>query len=198
MANNYESLSAYQFLRLCIHTEALGLDRKFTWGRVLRRYWTNRHIRYQVKWRIASYFHAKGGRKNRKFAHWLNDRITEKHNVEIHMGAFIGPGLRIGHHIGIVITKYMHAGSNFTVMQNVTIGIKDDVESDIVIGDNVYIGANCCIISNKLRIGDNVTIGAHTFLNKDLPDNVTCFVKREYTVIHRPYDPASLDVENAD
>ncbi|MBD9643595.1 serine acetyltransferase [Pantoea sp. PNT02] len=188
MIDRNDNHSAYDFMRLCIHTEALGLDRKFTWGRVLRRYWTNRHIRYQVKWRIASYFHAKGGKRNKAFACWLNDRITEKHNVEIHMGAVIGPGLRIGHHIGIVITRYFRAGTNFHVMQNVTIGIKDDKESLIVMGDNVHIGAHTCIISNNMRIGNNVKIGASTFLNKDLPDDVTCYSKRVYTLIdhHTP------------
>lgn len=184
MTNSYENHTAYEFMRLCIHTEALGIDRKFTWGRVLRRYWANRHVRYQVKWRIASYFYTKGGKKNKKFAIWLNDRITDKHNVEIHMGAVIGPGFRIGHHIGIIITKYLRVGCNFTVMQNVTIGIKDDEESEIVIGDNVHIGAHTCIISNNLNIGSNVRIGAQTFLNKDLPDDVTCYSKRMYTIIN--------------
>jgi serine acetyltransferase len=187
MTISNENHNAYEFMRHCIHTEALGLDRKFTWGRVLRRYWTNRHIRYQVKWRVASYFYAKGGKRNKKFAIWLNDCLTEKHNVEIHMGALIGPGLRIGHHIGIVITRFCRAGSNLTVMQNVTIGIKEDKESEIVIGDNVSIGAHSCIISNKLHIGSNVTIGAQTFLNKDLDDNVTCYSKRTYTIV-KPAD----------
>lgn len=176
-------MTNYEFLKTCIHTEVLGIDRKFSWGRVLRRYWTNRHVRYQVKWRIASYFYAKGGKGSKRFANWLNDRITEKHNVEIHMGAKIGPGLRIGHHIGIVITKYVQAGCNLTVMQNVTVGIKEDIPSRIVIGDNVNIGASACIISNLLSIGNNVRIGALCFINRDVPDNTIIYDRRESVMI---------------
>ena len=178
------ALTNYEFMRTCIHTEALGLDRKFSWGRVLRRYWTNRHIRYQVKWRIASYFYAQGSKRSKRFAVWLNDHITEKHNVEIHMGAVIGPGLRIGHHIGIVITSYFRAGSNLTVMQNVTVGIKEDIKSEITLGDNVNIGASACIISNSLRVGNNVRIGALTFVNKDIPDNMTVYNRRETVMVN--------------
>lgn len=197
MTNDYQNLTHYEFMRLCIHTEALGLDRKFTWGRVLRRYLRNRHIRYQVKWRIASYIHGVGGHSSRKFANWLNDRITEKHNVEIGLGALIGPGLRIGHHNGIVITCILRAGSNFHIRQNTTIGVKEKMDGVIEVGDNVRIGANSCIIADQLRIGNNVAIGANTFLNKDVPDNTTCFSRREYTMITETAPPPVHLVESA-
>lgn len=197
MPEDYKNLTNYEFMRLCIHTEALGLDRKFTWGRVLRRYLSNRHIRYQVKWRIATYFYSKGGRNSRKFANWLNDRITEKHNVEISMGAVIGPGLRIAHHNGIVITKILRAGSGFHIRQNTTIGVKEEMGGIIEVGNNVSIGANSCIIADQLRIGNNVTIGAHTFLNKDVPDNTTCFIRRAYTMISKTESPPVHLVESA-
>ena len=41
-----------------------------------------------------------------------------------------------------------------------------------VIGDNVYIGPNCCLIEH-VRIGDNVTIGAGSVVTHDIPDNAT-------------------------
>lgn len=183
MKNDYENMPPYALLRLCIHAETLGLDRKFTWGRAWRRYRKNRHVQYQVKWRFASYFYAKGGKWNLKFANWLNDRITERYNVEIALGAVIGPGLRIGHHNGIVISNVVRAGANLVIRQNTTIGIKDHTDGRIEIGDNVSIGTHSCIIANDLTIGNDVTIGAQTFINKDLADGVTCYTKREYVMI---------------
>lgn len=185
MINDEQNLSPYAFLRLCVHAETMGLDRTFSWGRAWRRYRKSRHVQYQVKWRFASYFHAKGGKWNRKFANWLNDRITERYNVEIALGAVIGPGLRIGHHNGIVISNVVRAGANLVIRQNTTIGVKDHTDGRIDIGDNVSIGAHSCIIANNLKIGSNVTIGAQTFINKDLPDGVTCYTKREYVIIHQ-------------
>ena len=41
-----------------------------------------------------------------------------------------------------------------------------------VIGDNVYIGPNVCVVEDVI-IGDNVTIGAGSVVTKDIPSNAT-------------------------
>lgn len=62
-------------------------------------------------------------------------------------------------------------GSNFTCRQNTTIGNKYGGDKAIpVIGDNVTIGANACIIGD-IVIGNNVSIGAGSVVVKDVPDN---------------------------
>ena len=40
----------------------------------------------------------------------------------------------------------------------------------IFIGNNVWIGANCCILPN-VHIGDNCVIGAGSVVTKDIPSN---------------------------
>lgn len=40
----------------------------------------------------------------------------------------------------------------------------------IVIGNNVFIGANCTLLYD-VKIGDNVIIGAGSVVNKDIPSN---------------------------
>ena len=40
----------------------------------------------------------------------------------------------------------------------------------IIIGNNVWIGANCVILKN-IKIGDNSVIGAGTVINKDVQEN---------------------------
>ncbi|MEH6499792.1 MAG: hypothetical protein V7751_10435 [Pseudoalteromonas distincta] len=49
----------------------------------------------------------------------------------------------------------------------------------ITLGDNVDIGAHTCIIGSGLVIGSNVRIGAMSFVNKDIPDNVTYITRKE-------------------
>lgn len=63
-------------------------------------------------------------------------------------------------------------GRNFTIRQCTTIGNKIDGRNDLVpiIGDNVTLGANVCIIGD-IKIGNNVIVGAGTVIVKDVPDN---------------------------
>lgn len=43
-------------------------------------------------------------------------------------------------------------------------------EGDVIIGNNVFIGANSTILCNT-KIGNNVIIGANSLVCKDVPDN---------------------------
>ena len=40
----------------------------------------------------------------------------------------------------------------------------------IVVGNNVWIGGNCCVLPG-VTIGDNVVIGAGSVVNKNIPSN---------------------------
>lgn len=72
-------------------------------------------------------------------------------------------------------STYLNAqsiGSNFTCRQNTTIGNKTEgnITSRPVIGNNVSVGANVCIIGD-VTIGDNVIIGAGSVVVKNIPSN---------------------------
>ena len=81
-----------------------------------------------------------------------------------------GYGLYIGHGGPVIINPTAVIGNNCNLSQFVTIGAIDGNAAEI--GDNVYIGPNCCLIEH-VRIGDNVTIGAGSVVTHDIPDNAT-------------------------
>ncbi len=75
--------------------------------------------------------------------------------------------------IGIVIARDVVIGKNCTIYQNVTIGKKKFgfIENKhTIIGDNVTICANACIIGD-LNIGNNAIIEAGAVVLEDVPDN---------------------------
>lgn len=83
----------------------------------------------------------------------------------------IGEGIYLAH----PSSTYLNAksiGKNFICRQNTTIGNKceGDNNSRPIIGDNVSIGANVCVIGD-IRVGNNVIIGAGSVVVKDVPDN---------------------------
>ena len=80
-------------------------------------------------------------------------------------------GVKFPHPIGIVITKDVVIGKNCVIYQNVTIGKKHRVQDNpAMIGDNVRIYANSCIIG-EVTIGDNAIIGAGSVVLEDIPAN---------------------------
>lgn len=94
------------------------------------------------------------------------------------LGTQIDEGLQLGHGHGIVISNLAVIGRNFTVHQNTTIGTDYKSNAPILIGDDVWIGANSCIIGSNLRIGDGVTIGAMSFVNRDIPSHHVFYTEK--------------------
>ena len=93
-----------------------------------------------------------------------------KYGLQIPYTCKIGYGLYLGHGINIVISQSAVIGNNCNLSQGCTIGSNYDKAA--LIGDNVYIGPNCCLIENVV-IGNNVTIGAGSIVVKDIADNAT-------------------------
>ena len=75
------------------------------------------------------------------------------------------------HPLGIVIGKGVSIGNGCRIYQNVTIGLKNETDTQYPkIGNNVTIYANSIIIGD-IVIGDNTIIGASTVVTKSIPPN---------------------------
>lgn len=147
---------------------------------IIKRARKDNKLRFLFSFRLAQYLHAKGGFWAGR-ARRMQQKLNLKYGVDIDIGADIGPGLRIAHLPGVVISGHVKIGRNFFIRQNTTIGIKTlglD-RYDLRIGDNVSVGANSCIIADTLTIGDNVIIGAMSLVNKDVPANTIFYNKRQ-------------------
>ena len=97
--------------------------------------------------------------------------IINKQLIQISRHTKIGYGLYISHGGPVVVNPTTIIGNNCNLSQFVTVGSNEAKAA--VIGDNVYIGPNCCIVED-VEIGNNVTIGAGSVVTKNLPENSTC------------------------
>lgn len=79
----------------------------------------------------------------------------------------IGRGTCIAHSLGVVIHHTAVIGEDCHILHNVTIG-----NASVIIGNNVLLGCGC-VIQGPCTIGNNVKIGSNTFVNFNVPDNVT-------------------------
>lgn len=132
--------------------------------------------KYLYIWRYGNYYQS--NKENKIILKLLRiiNRIwyVDVHGIDICFDAEIGEKIKLPHLNGIVIAGKAKIGSNCTIFQQVTIGIKGTDENNLAaeIGNNVLIGAGAKIIGN-IKIGNNVKIGANAVVTKDIPDNCT-------------------------
>lgn len=170
------NLDNYNHFKECLRLEVLNKDgkKKFSWFKVLHRVASSHKKRFYFWWRLANYLHTLPSKRCQKIARKINYKLRIKYGADISVEAFIGPGMKINHFIGIVIRAECIIGRNLNIRQNTTIGRRDslDLSGKAILGDNVDIGTHSCIIGD-ITIGDNVKIGAMSFINKDIPANCT-------------------------
>jgi serine O-acetyltransferase len=102
----------------------------------------------------------------------LHSFVTLSVGIHLPRGASIGPGLRIYHFGGIMISHSATIGRHCTLRHNVCIGTRYASDDAPQIGDNVEFGVGAVVIG-KIRIGNNVRIGANAVVLMDIPDNST-------------------------
>lgn len=86
---------------------------------------------------------------------------TEPHMISFGNNVHIASGVTfINHDISVFMLQYMEPKSKFHARTG-----------EILIGDNVFIGAKSTILYN-VKIGNNVIIGAGSIVTKDIPDGV--------------------------
>lgn len=125
----------------------------------------NKTFRFQYALRMCQ---TKGIKKYYGRILWKLNRT--KKNIEIPRTTSIGYGLYIGHGGPVIVNPTAIIGNNVNLSQFTTIGSNDGKAA--IIGDNVYIGPNVCIVEDVV-VGNNVTIGAGSIVTKSIPDNAT-------------------------
>lgn len=119
--------------------------------------------------RLCKYLESKKKLKLIYYIIRIKYRIIQvKYGVQISHNLNIKGGLKITHYGTIVLSSTCIIGENLDIRHGTTIGKTN--HGSPIIGDNVYIGANCTIIGD-INIGDNVIIGAGSVVVKDIPDN---------------------------
>lgn len=125
----------------------------------------NRTFRFQCVLRMCQ---SKSVLKYLGYFLWMCNRSRK--SIMLPRKTKIGYGLYIGHNGPVVINPATVIGNNVNLSQFTTIGSNHNKAA--IIGDNVYIGPNVCIVEDVI-IGDNVTIGAGSVVTKCIPDNAT-------------------------
>ncbi len=117
--------------------------------------------------RFRNHYYIKKISSNIKRNKSARNKVNHLGNY-ISKDAIIGNNIFMPHPIGIVIGNGVKIGDGCSIYQNVTIGQKNEKYPKI--GNNVIIFPNSAIIGDII-IGDNVVIGAGSVVIYNVPDN---------------------------
>lgn len=118
-----------------------------------------------------------------RFKDWKYPKIEEgkltkykwvvKHKNKLQLGykTDIGAFTYINAKNGVIIEDFVQIGSHCSIYSVSTI---DDKEGQVILKKNCKIGSHS-IIMPGVTVGENSVIGAFSFVNRDVPDNVTAF-----------------------
>ncbi len=168
--------------------EKIVLSRKKIIFRLLRAVFSFTLIKdtvYTILWYLLNHTYGiircnKG--KNVKFrpsVTLLNpERIYIGDNTEIGMRNVLWGGkeksiLRIGKNVFMGPSVKLIAFNHGMETDSMPMAEQPSTDKDIIIGDNVWIGANV-VVTAGCTIGDGVVIAAGSVVTKDMPDNVIC------------------------
>lgn len=143
--------------------------------------------RYTKALRKCRYYKENGKRINFYLYRIYLSKLSLKFGIQINYATEIGAGLYIGHAGNIIVNYKAKLGKNVNLSQGVTIGITNRGKNKGVptIGNDVWIGANSCIVGG-ITIGNDVMIAPNTFVNFDVPDHSIVVAQRASVVCRNP------------
>lgn len=105
---------------------------------------------------------------------YLQSRISEAFDVDIHPAARIGKGILIDHGTSVVIGETAVVGDDVSMLHEVTLGGtgKESGDRHPKVGNGVLIGAGAKILGN-IRIGDGSKIAAGSVVLNEVPPSST-------------------------
>jgi serine O-acetyltransferase len=121
--------------------------------------------------RVAHWLWRRG---REAMAFYLQSRMSELFQVDIHPAVPIGQGAFFDHGTGIVIGETAEIGEDVSILQGVTLGgtSAERVDRHPKIGRGVLIGAGAKVIGN-IKIGDYAKIAAGAVVLQPVPPGCT-------------------------
>jgi serine O-acetyltransferase len=122
-------------------------------------------------YRIA---HWLWNQERKALAQYIQSRVSETFQVDIHPAAQLGKGIMMDHATGVVIGETAILEDGVSLLHGVTIGGtgKDRGDRHPKIGSGTMIGAGAAILGN-IKIGKSCKIGAGSVVVKSVPDNTS-------------------------
>ena len=108
--------------------------------------------------------------KNNELTQW-NWMVQHPENLSLGEMSDIGAFTYINAKNGVEIGQSVQIGSHCSIYSYSSI---DDKNGQVFIGKGACVGSHTTIMPG-VKIGANAIVGAHSFVNKDIPENATAY-----------------------
>ncbi len=168
----YEALTASPDIREAVRRDLSAVVERDPAARSLALPYLNfKGFQALQSYRVA---HWLWGQDRHALAFYLQSRISEAFDVDIHPAARIGKGILIDHGTSVVIGETAVIGNDVSMLHEVTLGGtgKESGDRHPKVGNGVLIGAGAKILGN-IKIGDGSKIAAGSIVLNEVPPHST-------------------------
>lgn len=168
----YDALNASEEIRDAVRRDLLAvLERDPAAKSLALPYLNFKGFQALQSYRVA---HWLWGKDRHPLALYLQSRISEAFDVDIHPAARIGKGILIDHGTSVVIGETAVVGDDVSMLHEVTLGGtgKESGDRHPKVGNGVLIGAGAKILGN-IKIGDGSKIAAGSIVLNEVPPHST-------------------------
>jgi serine O-acetyltransferase len=92
--------------------------------------------------------------------------------IEVSKAAFIGPGLRLPHPMGLIIAPGVRIGPDCDLYADVRLVLAHGAKQGPQIGKHVFLGDGAKVVGN-VSVGDHAVIGVSSVVTRDIPAHAT-------------------------
>lgn len=142
-------------------------------------------LRYMRKLEYYTNVHTFWGVFGRPYYDYKYRKASRQLGYEIAINT-CGPGLSLPHYGTIIISGYAKIGKKCRIHSCVNIGASAGQEKAPQIGDNVYIGPSC-VLFGDIVVANNVTVGANATVNKSCLEENVIIAGTPATIVKRNY-----------
>lgn len=168
----YDALTASEDIREAVRRDLLAVLERDPAARSLALPYLNfKGFQALQSYRVAHWLWEKD---RQPLALYLQSRISEAFDVDIHPAARIGKGILIDHGTSVVIGETAVVGDDVSMLHEVTLGGtgKESGDRHPKVGNGVLIGAGAKILGN-IRIGEGSKIAAGSIVLNEVPPHST-------------------------
>lgn len=161
-----------------VFADAYRFEAQYGYKAVLNAFLRDRTYRPILSMRLVTACRARGSfgaRLALPLLKFLHRRFCAACAIDFSHLTAVGPGFRLTHAWGTVISPYAVIGANCTVFHGVTIGQKDTIAADGSrssafprIGDSCWIGPGAILVGG-IHIGDGAIVAGGAVVVRDVP-----------------------------